>query len=85
MTGDKPISIPQELRKLSNAILTKAFATANTNGTPTNAQLISAFGGVATVGAGFQGVFLDSHASGKTYRVICDGVKYFVNEATAAA
>lgn len=62
------------------------YAHSDTDGAPTNAELISAFGAVATVGAGFRGVFKDDHAvTGKRYLIICDGAAYYTIEATAAA
>jgi len=60
------------------------FATSDTNGAPTNNEMISAFGAVANA-AGAIGVYLDSHASGKTYFCICDGVKWHTIEATVGA
>jgi hypothetical protein len=61
------------------------YAHATTGAAPTSAQLVSAFGAAATVGAGFRGVFKDDTAStGKTYLVICDGAAYHTIQATAA-
>jgi len=60
------------------------YATADTNGAPTDAECISAFGAAATMGAGFVGIFKDSHESGKVYVCACDGSNYHVAEMTAA-
>ena len=61
------------------------LATSDTSGAPTNAECVSAFGAAATVGAGFIGVYLDSHESGKTYLCISNGATYVTVEGTAAA
>lgn len=61
------------------------FAHSDTAGAPTNAECESAFGAAATVGAGFIGVYLDDHESGKTYLCVSNGTAYVTVEATAAA
>lgn len=63
----------------------ESYAHADTNGAPSNAQLITSFGAVATVGAGFRGTFKDDHAGGKIYFVACDGSAYYVVATSAAA
>lgn len=60
------------------------YATSDTSGAPTNAECVSAFGAAADVGAGFVGVYQDSHASGKAYLCISNGATYATLEATAA-
>ena len=62
-----------------------SYATTDTDGAPTNAECVSAFGAAAAVGAGFIGVYQDSHASGKSYVCVSNGATYSVAELTAAA
>lgn len=72
--------------KFTGAIVgTHPYAHTSTSGAPTSAECISAFGAVATVGAGFIGVYKDDATDGKTYFVICDGAAYHTLEATAGA
>lgn len=59
--------------------------TGETTGAPTNAELIAAFGAVASVANGIVGTFTDTAASGKTYIVINNGTAYTVVESAAAA
>jgi hypothetical protein len=60
------------------------YAHTDTDGAPSNAECISAFGAAATVGAGFIGIYKDDHASGKTYVCVSNGTAYDVAELTAA-
>jgi hypothetical protein len=60
------------------------YAHTDTDGAPTNAECVSAFGAAATVGAGFIGIYQDDHASGKAYVCVSNGSTYSV-ELTAAA
>lgn len=52
--------------------------------TPTNAQLITAFGAAATQGAGFIGVVNDAAGGTNFYLVATDGVTYFWTKMTKA-
>lgn len=61
------------------------YAHSDTDGAPTNAECIAAFGAAATVGAGFIGIYKDDHASGKEYVCVSNGTTYSVSELTAAA
>ncbi len=61
------------------------YAHSDTDGAPTNAECVSAFGAAATVGAGFIGIYKDDHESGKTYVCVSNGSAYGVSELTAAA
>lgn len=61
------------------------YATTDTSGAPTNAECVSAFGAAADVGAGFIGVYQDSHESGKSYICVSNGATYSVAELTGAA
>jgi hypothetical protein len=61
------------------------YVTTDTAGAPTNAECVSAFGAAATVGAGFIGIYQDSHESGKAYVCVSNGATYSVAELTAAA
>lgn len=53
--------------------------------TPTEAQLISEFGAIATVGAGFIGVVKDADADTNLYLVVCTGAKYGFVKLTVAS
>ena len=61
------------------------YVTTDTSGAPTNAECESGFGAAATVGAGFIGIYQDSHESGKAYVCVSNGATYSVAELTAAA
>jgi hypothetical protein len=61
------------------------YAHTDTEGAPTNAECVSAFGAAATVGAGFIGIYQDDHAGGKSYVCVSNGATYSVAELTAAA
>lgn len=73
-----------------NVIATKVtakgpYAESATAGAPSAATLISAFGAVATVGAGFRAQYKDTTAStGVLYDVGCDGTNYWTIAATKA-
>lgn len=62
-----------------------SYVTTDTDGAPTNAECVSGFGAAAAVGAGFIGIYQDSHASGKSYVCVSNGATYSVAELTAAA
>lgn len=61
------------------------YAHTDTDGAPTNAECVSAFGAAATVGSGFVGVYQDDHAGGVSYLCISNGTNYDVIAASAAA
>ena len=61
------------------------YVTTDTSGAPTNAECVSGFGAAASVGAGFIGIYQDSHESGKSYICVSNGATYSVAELTAAA
>lgn len=49
-------------------------------GAPTEARCISAFGAIAD-NAGLEATYIDSTAeTGSTYRITCDGVKYYATD-----
>ncbi len=62
-----------------------SYATTDTSGAPTNAECVSAFGAAADVGAGFIGVYQDSHASGVSYLCVSNGTDYDIFTGVAAA
>lgn len=62
-----------------------SYATAATDGAPTNAECISAFGAAATVGAGFIGVLQDTETDGVSYLCVSNGTNYDVITGAAAA
>ncbi len=51
---------------------------------PTNAELVSAFGAAATVGAGFSAIVDDNNGHANEYFVWSDGTKYWYVAGTAA-
>ncbi len=57
-------------------------ASGDIEGAPTNAECVAAFGAAAI---GKQGIYVDTHESGKTYLCIASATAYSVLEATAAA
>lgn len=59
-------------------------STANTANPPTNAELISAFGAAATVGAGFTALLDDNNGHAAEYIIWSDGTKYWYAAGTAA-
>lgn len=59
-------------------------STANTANPPTAAQLVSAFGAAATVGAGFVGIVNDNNADANDYLVFSNGTSYWILTATKA-
>lgn len=61
------------------------YAHSDTDGAPSNAECVSAFGAAAAVGAGFVGVYQDDHASGVSYLCISNGTNYDTIAGTAAA
>lgn len=61
------------------------YATSDTSGAPTNAECVSAFGAAADVGAGFIGVYQDSHAGGVSYLCVSNGTDYDIFTGVAAA
>lgn len=70
---------------IATAIGDNAYAEADTNGAPSQAQMVSGFGAAATRGAGFKGTFKDTHEGGKCYAVHCDGTSYYYEELTVGA
>lgn len=60
------------------------YDTVASEGAPTNAECISAFGAADSVGAGFMGILKDSEAAGKVYLCVSDGAAYHIEELTAA-
>lgn len=58
---------------------------ANVSNPPTNAELVSAFGAAATVGAGFIGIVNDNDAETNEWIVWSDGTSYWYIAGTAAA
>ncbi len=61
------------------------YAHSDTNGAPTNAEAVSAFGAAAAVGAGFIGVYQDDHADGVSYLCVSNGTNYDIFTGVAAA
>ena len=61
----------------TNTGIRTKYATTNTANPPTNAECITAFGAVATVGSGFIGILNDNGGNTNEYLVFCDGTTYW--------
>lgn len=59
-------------------------STNNTANPPTAAELVTAFGAAATVGAGFVGIVNDNNANANDYLVFSNGTSYWILTATKA-
>jgi len=59
-------------------------STANVTNPPTAAELISAFGAAATVGAGFTALVNDNNGDANNYLVISNGTSYWYATLTKA-
>lgn len=56
----------------------------NTANPPSAAELATAFGAAATVGAGFVGIVNDNNADANNYLVFSNGTSYWILTATKA-
>lgn len=80
-------SIDSDGNIIANMVTAKGpYASSATDGAPTAAECVAAFGAAATVGAGFRAQYKDTTAStGVLYDVMCDGTDYYVVAGTKAA
>lgn len=84
------VSVPGTLEvtgvtNLSTAGFRTKVSTANVTAPPTNAEMVSAFGAAATVGAGFIALVDDNNGHADEFIVWSDGTKYWYATGTACA
>ena len=84
---DRRLPTPSEktiLEDLDKSILPLTRAVDNTANPPTDAQLDTAFGAPATLGAGFFGILDDNDAATNVYLCYTDGTSWFYERLTKA-
>lgn len=79
-----PAKVEMAIEELGDKLVAGYYAEGDTNGAPTAAELVTAFGPAVQRTGKFKATFKDTHTGGKTYLILCDGTAYSIIEATAA-